>query len=132
MNIETKCNNVSGIIDTGERKIYETGASREPKVGRFDLISPIALTRLAIWYEKGGQKYEDRNWEKGIPIVGCINAIFRHLLKWLMRWDGEDHMAAIAWNAFVIMDFEITKPNQIKEYVTNLRNINTNIFEGGN
>lgn len=103
---------MSQINDSGERMEFSTGATREPqdKKGRYDLISPIGLMRLARWYELGAQKYAARNWEKGLPVSNCLNSLFRHLVKYMAGHDDEDHLAAIAWNAFAIMHFEGLMP----------------------
>jgi hypothetical protein len=99
------------IKDSGERSIYDTGAQRDnhESKGRFDLMSCPALLRLARWYEMGAKKYEDRNWEKGIPVSRCVDAAFRHLVKYVMGCNDEDHLAAVAWNVFAIMFYEYYK-----------------------
>lgn len=78
--------------------------------GRFDLIPPEAMIRLARWYEADAAKYGERNWEKGLPISRCISAAFRHLYQYLDGWEDEDHLAAVAWNVMAIMWFEVWKP----------------------
>ena len=105
---ETK-KNIPGIDDGGERIRYgENGAFREPAdgKGRFDLVSPFALQRLARWYELGAKKYEDRNWEKGIPFSRYMDSAMRHLTKYMMGMTDEDHLAAAAWNITCIMHHE--------------------------
>jgi hypothetical protein len=92
--------------DSGARMDFGAGtAQREPAQGkgRPDLISPWALTRLAKWYEAGSIKYSDRNWEKGMPFSRYTASLFRHLIAWLKKDKSEDHLAAIAWNAFALM-----------------------------
>jgi hypothetical protein len=90
------------VKDSGKRQEFVTGAVRDIQQGkgRFDLISPIALKRLAKHYENGAIKYGDRNWEKGMPLSRFIDSAMRHLNSVLMGMDDEDHLAAIAWNAF--------------------------------
>lgn len=108
------CNDyLQGINDGGARHTYDTGASREPATGkgRYDLITPIGLMRLAKWYELGAEKYAERNWEKGIPVSRCYDAMNRHMVKYLAGYDDEDHLAAIVWNAFAIMHFEEYMPH---------------------
>lgn len=99
--------NLEGKInDGGERISYGEGmAVREPSTGkgRYDLISPYATRRLAKWYELGAKKYADRNWEKGIPFSRYIDSAKRHLDKFIMGMEDEDHLAAAAWNIFAIM-----------------------------
>ncbi|WHH58463.1 dATP/dGTP diphosphohydrolase domain-containing protein [Petroclostridium sp. X23] len=104
---------MNGIQDSGKREEFGTGAIRDIQTGkgRFDLISPEGLFRLARWYELGTLKYSDRNWEKGIPISRCISSAFRHLVKYMAGWTDEDHLAAVAWNVFAIMHFERYRPD---------------------
>ena len=96
------------LVDSGERTVYDTGAVRErtDDKGRFDLLEPEILFRLAHHYEKGAKKYSDRNWEKGIPVSDCIDSALRHLTKYLQGWTDEDHLAACIWNIGCIMRFE--------------------------
>lgn len=94
------------IDDGGSRISYGDGkAIREPSSGkgRYDLISPFATRRLADWYELGSQKYSDRNWEKGMPFSRYIDSAKRHLDKFIMGMEDEDHIAACVWNLFAIM-----------------------------
>jgi hypothetical protein len=59
------------VEDSGEREESPSGMVRDVRAqkGRFDLISPIALRRLAHVYEKGADKYAARNcgvgWQAG-------------------------------------------------------------------
>ena len=94
------------INDGGKRMSYGEGmAVREPATGkgRYDLISPFATQRLAKWYELGAQKYSDRNWEKGMPFSRYVDSAKRHLDKFIMGMEDEDHLAAAVWNLFAIM-----------------------------
>ena len=93
------------IQDSGQREEFATGAVRDTREGkgRFDLISPFALMRLARWYQEGAKKYSERNWEKGINFSRYLDSAFRHLTKFLMGMEDEDHLAAAAWNIFAIM-----------------------------
>ena len=94
------------IVDGGKRISYgDNMAIREPSVGkgRFDLISPFATDRLAKWYEAGSLKYADRNWERGIPFSRYLDSAKRHINKFEMGLEDEDHVAAACWNLFAIM-----------------------------
>jgi len=101
------------LQDGGKRQVFITGAVREPATGkgRYDLISVYALHRIAIHYEKGASKYDDRNWEKGIPASRCISSALRHTLQYLAGCNDEDHLAAACWNLMAIMHFEKTMPD---------------------
>lgn len=99
---------VKDLQDGGERKEYATGAVREPPTGkgRFDLITPIGLRRLAVIYELGGVKYPDRNWEQGIPMSRLLDSAIRHLNQYKEGHRDEDHLAQAAWNCFAAMHVE--------------------------
>ena len=74
-----------------------TRNSREGK-GRYDLISPIALRRLAIVFEDGAKGHGDRNWEQGIPLSRFMDSAMRHLLQYMQGLEDEDHLAQAEWN----------------------------------
>lgn len=94
--------------DSGERQSFETGAVRDTATGkpRPDLISPHAAMREGIWMGLGAEKYQPRNWEKGIPISRCIASLERHLVAYKLGLRDEDHMAAVRTNAGFILHFE--------------------------
>lgn len=98
--------NTAGLQDNGTRKEYETGAKREERdilKGRFDLIPGYSLKQLAVHYARGSVKYGARNWEKGLPLSTFIDSMERHLNTYKEGDRSEDHIAAIAWNAFGYM-----------------------------
>lgn len=94
--------------DSGKREQFETGAVRDTAEGkaRPDLISPYAQMRKGEWLRKGAEKYDERNWEKGMKIGRCIASLERHLQEYKMGLINEDHLAAIAVNAEFIMHYE--------------------------
>lgn len=96
------------VEDSGERESFEGGAVRDVRAGkgRYDLITPIGMRRLARHYENGARKYEDRNWEKGMPVSRCLDSLLRHVFQYLSGDRTEDHLAAAAWNAFAAMHME--------------------------
>ena len=95
--------------DSGQRQEFTAGAVRDTAEGksRPDLISPFALWRLGIWLMLGAKKYNERNWEKGIPNSRCFASLVRHTLLWLMGHKGEDHLAAMACNITFLMHNEM-------------------------
>lgn len=101
------------LKDSGQREVFESGMIRDSRVGkgRFDLISPIALRRLALVYEKGALKYSPRNWEKGAPLSRFLDATLRHLNQFKEGMRDEDHLAQAAWNIFAMMHFEELRPD---------------------
>ena len=101
---------VGKMQDGGERINYAGGAMREPSTnkGAYELISPFALERIAVWYELGARKYACRNWEKGIPFGRLIQSGLRHMIRWMKGDRSEDHLAAVCWNVMAMMHFEET------------------------
>ena len=94
------------IKDSGERRVYDTGAQRDRSVGkgRYDLDSPYTAEALAIHYEKGALKYGDRNWEKGQPLSWYLDSQIRHLNKFRMNLWDENHLIASHWNSNCLVD----------------------------
>lgn len=94
--------------DSGKREEMPTGSVRDSREGkgRFELISPFALKRLAGVYERGAKKYADRNWEKGQAFSRFLDSALRHLNSFAQGMDDEDHLAQAAWNVFAIMHFQ--------------------------
>lgn len=90
------------IKDSGQRKVFETGANRDMSQGkgRFDLIPMPVLRALAIHFEKGCLKYGDRNWEKGIPVHSFLDSADRHLAQVIDGRYDENHLIAAIWNLF--------------------------------
>lgn len=93
------------LEDSGDRTIFETGAQREiiEGKGRYDLLPPEALKRLAIHFENGAKKYAARNWEHGLPLTTMLDSCFRHLVRLMNGEKGEDHAAAVMWNIACFM-----------------------------
>lgn len=98
--------------DSGKRQEFESGMVRDTQDGkpRYDLIPTEGLHRLADLYARGAEKYDDNNWQKGQPYSRVYASLFRHLIAWREGERTEDHLAAVAWNAFALMWYEANKP----------------------
>lgn len=59
---------------------------------------PYLILELSKHFEKGAEKYDERNWEKGIPVNRYIDSAIRHYLKYLDGQKDEDHFIAFIWN----------------------------------
>ena len=96
------------IKDSGERQKFNTGAVRDVTKGkgRFDLLPPEAIKRLAVHFQNGALKYADRNWEKGMPLSKFLDSSMRHLFAYLSGSREEDHIIAAAWNALCFVQTE--------------------------
>jgi len=114
------------LSDSGKREKFSTGAVREPNLmrGRYDLVSPISLKALAIHYERGSEKYSDRNWEKGLPLSRHLNSAIRHLNEYLTGDRSEDHLSACSWNCFAIVhNLEMIELGKLPAELNDLPNI---------
>ena len=108
------------IKDSGTRQEFESGAVRdgEEKKGRFDLLPSVVFDmlkgprgysyhgwhRVARHFEEGAKKYEDRNWERGIPLHCFLDSGTRHFFKLLAGESDEDHAAAAVWNWVCLLE----------------------------
>ena|SRR5580765_836244 len=79
---------------------------------RWDLLPWDALRYLTKVYAYGARKYDDRNWEKGMPYSECFASLMRHYAS---KFDGEAcdpesqlfHTAHAAWNALALLTYEL-------------------------
>jgi hypothetical protein len=99
MTYTTKCKDL---------KSFESGAKRDNNKGKgaYELISPIALRRLAQVYERGAKQKGARNWEFGFPMSRALQSSIRHIFQYLEGMRDEDHLAQAAWNLFAAIHFE--------------------------
>jgi hypothetical protein len=66
----------------------ETGAVKHDGLKpRVDLIPPEAIFAMGTMFRHGAEKYDDRNWEKGMKWSRVFGSTIRHLWAW---WGGED------------------------------------------
>ena len=91
--------------DSGERRVFSTGSQRDVREGkgRYDLLPPECIRRLALLYERGAVKYGDHNWKKGQPLSSTLDSLLRHAFQYAEGDRTEDHLSAVAWNAFTLM-----------------------------
>lgn len=98
--------------DVFNKTLLPTGAEKDLKgKPRFDLIPPEAMKALAEVYSLGAAKYDDRNWEKGIPFSIALGALKRHLNEFELGEkvniaDGNlEHVAHVMWWAVALVTF---------------------------
>ena len=100
----------------GELIKYEGGGVRESAMGKgtYKYVPPVALQRLSHRYQYGEMKYgATDNFKKGLPISNCWDSAMRHLIAYIDGDNREDHLAAVAWNVFCIMEMEKSHPEMI-------------------
>lgn len=91
--------------DSGERVEFVTGSRRDvdDDKGRFDLLPPLCIRRVAQLYQRGSAKYGDNNWRLGQPMSRALSSMLRHAFQFAEGERSEDHLAAVVWNAFTLM-----------------------------
>jgi len=111
------------IQDSGERKKYESGAQRDKTSGkgRFDLMPPAVLRALAIHFQKGAEKYKERNWEKGMPASRFFDSAVRHVFEFLDGLEDENHLISAIWNLCCL--YETLWRIQIEKLPTELNDL---------
>jgi len=102
----------NGILDSGERTTFSTGANRDMHTGkgRMDLLPATAIIELSKHCENGALKYGERNVDKGIPQHSFVDSGLRHLFKYLRGDTDENHLVAAAWNVMWALEQEVNKP----------------------
>lgn len=98
----------------GSEKQPEGGRKNDGGKLRMDLVPGYPLMRLAEVYTIGASKYADDNWRAGISYKRIFAAMLRHAWKWFMGetydpQDGQHHLSSVAWGAFTLMEYEITR-----------------------
>lgn len=94
-----------------QKESFSTGAQRDARrgKGRYDLIDPLLMERLARLMEYGASHYGPDNWRKGMPLSRCVDSLTRHLNNWRQGITDPDHgdnLAAVIFNAMALMRFE--------------------------
>ena len=69
-----------------------------------------AIMELSIHYEQGSRKYQERNWELGIPCHSFADSALRHGVKYFRGDDDEPHNRAFMWNIVGLLWTMIHKP----------------------
>ena len=72
-----------------------------------------AMLEVAKQYEDGARKYNDRNWENGIPVHCFIDSGVRHYLKYRRGDTDEPHDRAFVWNMLGAIWTHMNKPELI-------------------
>lgn len=101
------------IKDSGERKVFKSGACRDISDGKGDMYSmpAAAILRVSRHYEEGAKKYTRHNYQKGIPVSSFMDSALRHIFKYLDGMDDEDHLSAAAFNILGAIQMEERNPD---------------------
>lgn len=103
------------IKDSGERRVFESGAVRDcaEGKGRMDLIPWNAVLEVSKHCERGAAKYGEHNVDLGLPLHSFVDSGFRHLAKFAAGYVDEAHLTAAVWNLLWALEFSITRPDLV-------------------
>lgn len=87
---------------------FSTGAVRDVATdkAKLDLLPWDMMFRLAKWYELGAKKYGRNNWRLGQKKSHTFASLMRHAIKYQLGQTDEDHLSAVIWNAFSLMNVD--------------------------
>lgn len=77
---------------------------RKPPANGAAALPPNALIIVAKVFEAGADKYDERNWELGIPVYRFIDSGLRHAAKHVRGDTEEPHLAQACWNFLCCLD----------------------------
>lgn len=72
-------------------------------IHRFGGDRMTVILEVAKHFEEGAIKYDERNWEKGIPCHCFVDSGLRHYIKCLRGDTDERHDRAFIWNMFCLI-----------------------------
>jgi hypothetical protein len=106
---------VPEIKDSGERRVFESGAVRDcaEGKGRMDLLPWNAVLEVSKHCERGAAKYGEHNVDLGLPLHSFVDSGFRHLAKFAAGYVDEAHLTAAVWNLLWALEFSITRPDLV-------------------
>lgn len=107
------------IKDSGDRTEFETGAKRDMHAGkgRMDLLPWYGIMEVSKHCEEGAMKYGEHNVDKGIPLHSLLDSASRHLAKYMVGMDDEDHLRAACWNLLWALNQRETHPELDDRFV---------------
>ena len=111
------------IKDSGDRTEFETGAKRDMHAGkgRMDLLPWYGIMEVSKHCEEGALKYGEHNVDKGIPLHSLLDSASRHLAKYMVGMDDEDHLRAACWNLLWALNQRKTHPELDDRFATEVK-----------
>lgn len=104
---------------SGTKDEYIDGATRDSREGkgRYDLISPLFLKRLALVLEAGAKNHGDNNWKGGIKYSRLIDSSLRHISQFHQGMRDEDHIVQAVCNLMFLVHFEEEKREELNDLI---------------
>jgi Domain of unknown function (DUF5664) len=98
----------------------QTGGQKGQKLERYDLFPFDALDEIARVYGCGAKKYDDHNWLKGYKWGLSVQALLRHVSRFMQGEErvppaapgepedpttGCHHLACAAWHCLTLITY---------------------------
>lgn len=114
------------IKDSGDRTEFETGAKRDMHAGkgRMDLLPWYGIMEVSKHCEEGALKYGEHNVDKGIPLHSLLDSASRHLAKYMVGMNDEDHLRAACWNLLWALNQRVTHPELDDRFAVKMKSSN--------
>ena len=114
------------IKDSGDRTEFETGAKRDMQAGkgRMELLPWYGIIEGSKHCEEGALKYGEHNVDKGIPLHSLLDSASRHLAKYMVGMDDEDHLRAACWNLLWALNQRVTHPELDDRFAVKMKSSN--------
>lgn len=100
--------NIDLYITTGRKECLVDAFKEFARINYPDI--PTAILDVSIHYRDGSRKYQERNWERGIPLHSFIDSASRHYMKHLRGDTDEPHHRAFMWNVLGAIWTHTNKP----------------------
>lgn len=90
------------------KRVFETGSQRDDDTNKPLPNHLDAYVRMRFGYllRHGANHYDKGNWRKGQPTETALESLHRHLAKYELGDNSEDHLSAIIFNVQLIMKNE--------------------------
>jgi hypothetical protein len=98
---------------TDEIVTNSAGGKQSKVEGRFDLLPPHALDRIAKILETGANKYGEWNW-RNISSKDHLNHAINHLFKYIQDDQSEDHLGNAGCRILFLLDMIFIEEREAK------------------
>ena len=82
-----------------------------------ELVPPSLIFAVGEVLKKGAEKYEPRNWQRGMSWSTVYGCLMRHVLKWASPFHsdideetGLNHLYHAAANVAMLIEYSVTCP----------------------
>lgn len=97
--------NLKTVSDTGVKREFSSGATRDTAAGKHDydgFVSPLVLEAFGTYMDfnrllPDGSTRDSDNWQKGIPMPVYVKSGWRHFVDWWRSSRGYPTHEGVVW-----------------------------------